>query len=309
MSLQSRLSDLISAIGADIKAIKFELDIRGYRIVDLASAGSYLPSLSSVSGSNIVVNATSIDGRAMVANEYVLLKDWTTADGGGDPVRNGVYRVTAINAPTTGQTTLARAVEFDTWTEFVAKPIFVKRGAINSGSLWTAYTPSGTGVLGTDAISFRKIGPDPSYSARVQRESDQSIPNNNAAGDAVSFTVARHDTGGFWSPTNPTRLTVPEVGYYVVTGNVQWAPNSNFERLVSARKTANIGGVQTTVARTRGPANNVAAAWTGQNFVSGPVLCQPGDYFEMTVYQTSGGALSLIYYADYGNVFSIQRVS
>lgn len=119
--------------------------------------------------------------------------------------------------------------------------------------------------------------------ARLTRATAQSI--NNVAVTLVSWSTATFDIGGFWNAGAPTRLTVPAgVSLVRVTGQSDWISNLTGERYISI--TRNGGAIPLAVDRRSSP------SMTEANFSTGPVQVAAGDYFEMSAYQSSGGALN-----------------
>jgi hypothetical protein len=119
--------------------------------------------------------------------------------------------------------------------------------------------------------------------ARLTRATAQSI--NNVAVTPVSWSTATFDLGGFWNAGAPTRLTIPAgVSLVRVTGQSDWISNLTGERYISI--TRNGGAIPLAIDRRSSP------SMTEANFSTGPVQVAAGDYFEMSAYQTSGGALN-----------------
>ena len=99
-----------------------------------------------------------------------------------------------------------------------------------------------------------------------------------------------YDVGSLHSTaTNTARMTIPAggTGLYLVTGKVGWPSNATGDRLLSITKNAT-GSAHDTI-------NVQVGQTTGTGVQSQDVTTimelTAGDYIEMDVYQTSGGAL------------------
>lgn len=111
-----------------------------------------------------------------------------------------------------------------------------------------------------------------------------SIPNNvttNISWDSVAFSA-----GGIWSAGNPTRLTAPTTGKYLVFVNIEWRSNSTNLRNISITRTG--GGVSQYPLQSQG-------ATGGKSNVCGKLLINLSatNYLEIGAFQSSGGALTL----------------
>lgn len=121
--------------------------------------------------------------------------------------------------------------------------------------------------------------------ASVRRDAVQSIPN--AALTAVSWDVEEVDDDDFYAAGQPTRLTVPTDGWYIITFYFDWATNGTGYR----QGTVRINGV-TSENTVNSPDNNRDDDDKRQNL---PVILwlTTGDYIELMVWQNSGGGLNL----------------
>jgi hypothetical protein len=88
-----------------------------------------------------------------------------------------------------------------------------------------------------------------------------------------------------WVVGSASRITVPLDGWYSFTGWVSFAANATGVRGVKIRQ-----GGSTALAFHRVPA--AGAGTTELTVVSGPVSLSATNYVELTVEQTSGGALN-----------------
>lgn len=126
-------------------------------------------------------------------------------------------------------------------------------------------------------------------SALVRLTADQSIAHATHA--AISWSSASFDDATIWSAGSPTRLTVP-TGFSrarLVT-NVMWPAASGGIRRLGFRLNGSTGvGLGWTQITT--PSASIGEY---QNFASAVLSCAAGDYFEVFVFQGSGGSLNLV---------------
>lgn len=117
------------------------------------------------------------------------------------------------------------------------------------------------------------------------RNTDQLV--GSASLSAIQWLGAAAQTDAFWSAGSPSRITIPTNlgGTYLITASPIFDINGTGGRFtgiykngVAVNATANSGG---------------SAAWYTQFQLAVPVICVPGDYLEVFVYQTSGVALNM----------------
>jgi hypothetical protein len=129
---------------------------------------------------------------------------------------------------------------------------------------------------------------DVAVGARVKRSAVQSIANNTLSGStAIGWDQEDYDTDTFHdTSTNNSRLTVPtgKAGKYLIEAIVKFANNTS-----GTQRYADIWlNATTVIASTNGPFNtSVNVAWG----ICATWNASVGDYFEIRVYQDSGGAL------------------
>lgn len=128
------------------------------------------------------------------------------------------------------------------------------------------------------ALVVSKVGALPG--ARVRSSVNQSIPTS--ALTALTFNTADANVGDLFSAAQPTRLTAPVAGTYLVTATVQWSNGAGGSR----RLTLRVNGA-TPIAAVDGPPNGDGTL--DQNVATVHHL-NAGDYVEAVVWQTSGAA-------------------
>lgn len=119
--------------------------------------------------------------------------------------------------------------------------------------------------------------------ARVRNSAAISINNNTLT--TLTFDTERYDNGAFHdNAVNPSRLTCPVAGIYVVTAHVRWQSNNSGHRhLEFLASTVSIGLLAS-------PA--VQGTTHGMSFAAIYAM-SAADYFEVAVFQSSGIALNI----------------
>jgi hypothetical protein len=110
-----------------------------------------------------------------------------------------------------------------------------------------------------------------------------SISNNTNT--MVSFTTENIDDNNYWSAGSPTRLTMPETGWYMLGALVTYANNS------SGVRNTNIvfNGTPRLAVDSRMPLSGAVTNVTLGN----PYYLGATNYVELQVFQNSGGALDI----------------
>lgn len=119
---------------------------------------------------------------------------------------------------------------------------------------------------------------------KVRRTTAQSIATGGS-GATITFDEERFDTDTMWDPGAPARLSVTTAGIYAISAGAVFATNATGTRQVAVflNGTTIIGG------------NSVPAVSGGGTVVGAHVLyaLTVGDYLELSVFQSSGGALDV----------------
>jgi hypothetical protein len=102
----------------------------------------------------------------------------------------------------------------------------------------------------------------------------------------VQFTAESIDENNYWNIGVPTRITIPDTGWYFIGVYVSYANNSNGRRMTNVI----INGTTAVVATdyrmpVTGGTTNVSMGM--------PYYLNAGDYIELQVYQTSGAGLTV----------------
>lgn len=125
--------------------------------------------------------------------------------------------------------------------------------------------------------------------ALVNRTSAQSI--NNSTWTTVQFNATQYDTSSLFGSS--TRMTVPSgVTKVKVSANVSWSASSSGQRQVTIRKNGTSFGASSSSAYAGQPSQGMPGSYN-MNVVSPVLVVTSGDYFEVEVFQDSGGALDV----------------
>jgi hypothetical protein len=233
----------------------------------------------SPSASNIEVLSASVPVQ-LAAGDYVELVAYQNS-GGNLNVGNASF------------------AQYDTWASVIllatqgsgggggaALTVTDESGTVSDTAVTSITVPDGTLVdNGTGDVTLRTI-PTGVVGCYAFDSGTQSIPNN--ALTAVDFDSESVDSDGFHeNVTNPSRITIPAGmgGTYVVGGFVMCASNASGVRIATlAKNGTNIGPA---------PQGNTDDAAAYGAVLSSVVELAAGDYLELKVYQSSGGALDV----------------
>lgn len=155
----------------------------------------------------------------------------------------------------------------------------------------TTHAPSSDAVF--DAIRFS--------GALVGLSGTQSIATGVTT--TLPWGSEEYDTDSYHdNALNPSRLTVPANGYYIVSASIRYAPDPNGSRRAQIFKNG---------ASFPGRTIDVQVPAVGQNSIlnitSPAILCTAGDYFEVETVQDSGVSLNVA--ANDATWFAIRRIA
>lgn len=132
--------------------------------------------------------------------------------------------------------------------------------------------------------------------ARLLRTTVQSI--NNATDTIINWTSEDIDTlNGHDNVTNNTRYTAQAGGQYLCIATIPWANNATGVRRVDFR----VNGTANKTGGTYAPGSSIESSSNASRIIS----LSFGDYVEVMVHQTSGGALDARGTFNEGLVFEI----
>jgi hypothetical protein len=153
---------------------------------------------------------------------------------------------------------------------------------------------SGADLLGIGMVA----GADRTLAPTASRSTSQSIPTSTQT--KVSFDDVDSDGWNCWdlSP-NPTRLTAPVTGRYIITGNVAFEAASAGHRAINILK-------NNTLELARSDFNPVSNSIDTHSTVTcHAVTLTKGDYVELRAWQNSGSALNILDSGDHSPRFSL----
>src|SRR5581483_8429754 len=184
----------------------------------------------------------------------------------------------------TGMTTLADALKAADGT--VSLPSLSFSADTNTGIYRSANDTLDFATAGTRAMSIGATGAISSatqHRCRVYHSTTQSIPDNTST--ALLFNSEDYDVGGLHDTgSNTSRLTAVVDGLYDVKGLAYFASNTTGYREVLIRKNGSTFYSQAIQAPVTGIATAIPTA--------AELALVAGDYVELVVVQTSGGALN-----------------
>lgn len=151
-------------------------------------------------------------------------------------------------------------------------------GTYETAALWTAQVSATMQwVFGTGSNGVPRF--------KGYQTSTQSLATGQTDNPITLDTESYDSEGGHSTTTNPSRYVCQVPGLYRITVTGSMAPNGTGARKVGI----NVNGVSLTGAGVQQvpPASN-----TWQGAVSTEAFLNAGDYVELVIWQTSGGALS-----------------
>lgn len=150
----------------------------------------------------------------------------------------------------------------------------------------TAGQPLQAARLDADRTALMYLATNKAH-ARIYNSANISINNNTRT--ALTFNSERIDVSAMHSTvSNTSRVTVPtgEGGMYFHSGHIEWAANATGQRNCEIR----LNGT-TLIAIDNVP--SAGAAVNNEQSVATIYQEAAADYVELTVFQTSGGALNV----------------
>jgi len=152
---------------------------------------------------------------------------------------------------------------------------------------------------GADLLGFGMVaGADRTLAPTASRSTAQTITTSTQT--KVVFDAVDSDGWNCWdlSP-NPTRLTVPLTGRYIITGNVAFEASASGHRAINILK-------NNTVELARSDFNPVSNSIDTHSTVTcHAVSLTKGDYVELRVWQNSGSDLDIMNTGDHNPKLSL----
>lgn len=137
----------------------------------------------------------------------------------------------------------------------------------------------------TGSLTLTPVSQSRNPCCRVYNDANQSIPDSTVT--ALTFNTERFDTDGIHSTTsNTSRLTCRTAGVYHMDAHVEFASNSTGERQLLLKLNGTTFIAADSRAAINGNPTKASIPTTYQLVV--------GDYVEVFVFQSSGGALNVL---------------
>ena len=178
------------------------------------------------------------------------------------------------------------------WAENTAGISEVTAGDVNSEAATDGYVLTSDGADGAawEAAAGANIG------CRVYNDAAISVPNTTWT--TLNFNSERWDTDNLHSTVSATdRITVTTSGVYVVMANVSFDSHANGDRWI----TVILDGT-TEIAVVAQPGNTTTMV------ASTIYSLTAGQYLQLRVYQSSGGALNVTAIANYSPELMVQKI-
>jgi hypothetical protein len=148
-----------------------------------------------------------------------------------------------------------------------------------------------TGAKLADAsVDAAKMGSIPG--ARIQLTTATEIPSQELNTRLSFDATPDFNVGGVYDAANPTRLTAPIAGRYLITASARWAANLTGRRLIAINLDFPAADWKQ-IARSNVSGWSVGPDFYPEQNVQTVYQLKAGDYVEMWVAQNSGVALKL----------------
>jgi hypothetical protein len=140
--------------------------------------------------------------------------------------------------------------------------------------------------------------------ARVRRATAVTV--NTGATAVLSYDATDFNVGGVFDSAQPTRMTAPVAGRYLIIATMRWESNAGGRRTVALE----VNGTAAQIARSNvSPFLNGGAAFNPEQTAQAVYKLNAGDYVEVWAYQDSGSALTLLTGVDNGVTFSMEWIA
>jgi len=160
--------------------------------------------------------------------------------------------------------------------------------------------------LADGAVSTAKVGEVPG--ARVRRTAALTLTNDVAA--TISWDTADINVGGVFNSTQPTRMTAPVAGRYLIIATARWDTDTDGRRAMALE--VNGGTVQIARSNVAGyfqRAGGMTTPYYPEQMVEAVYRLNAGDYVEVRALQDSGGDLALLTMVDNGMTFTMEWIA
>ena len=160
-----------------------------------------------------------------------------------------------------------------------------------------------TGVdIADGAVGPAKFGTVPG--ARVRRGAAVTLTSGVTA--VLSYDATDFNVGGVYSSAQPSRMTAPVAGRYLIIATARWQSNEAGRRTIALE----VNGTAAQIARTNvSPHVQGGGAFNPEQAAEAIYRLNAGDYVEVWAYQDSGVPLTLLTAVDNGVTFAMEWIA
>jgi len=160
-----------------------------------------------------------------------------------------------------------------------------------------------TGVdIADGAVGPAKFGTVPG--ARVRRVAAVTLTSGVTA--VLSYDATDFNVGGVYSSAQPSRMTAPVAGRYLIIATARWQSNEAGRRTIALE----VNGTAAQIARTNvSPHVQGGGAFNPEQAAEAIYRLNAGDYVEVWAYQDSGVPLTLLTAVDNGVTFAMEWIA
>lgn len=137
-------------------------------------------------------------------------------------------------------------------------------------------------------------------SCKLRNSTSTSVPNGTFT--TLTFDTEDWDSGGMHSGANPTRITAPTAGKYMIVGSTGFAANVSGRRVLDIRDSSG-----TIMARTESAPDPASASQTFCH-VAAIVNMTAGGYVELVAWQNSGSSLLTVVGSAFSPLFEAYKI-
>lgn len=154
--------------------------------------------------------------------------------------------------------------------------------------------------LAAGTVDTTKIGAIPG--ARVRRTTALAIPGAPGGSTVLSYDATDFNVGGVFDAAQPSRLTAPVAGRYLIVATARWTADPDGRRTLALV----VNGAAPQIARSNVSAYSTNGLLAPEQTAEAIYPLNAGDYVVVWAYQDSGAPLDLLTNVDNGVTFSMQ---
>jgi hypothetical protein len=157
--------------------------------------------------------------------------------------------------------------------------------------------------IANGAVDAAKVGTIPG--ARVRRTTTALV--DTAATAVLSYDATDFNVGGVFNSAQPTRMTAPVAGRYLIVATVRWESDVTGGRRTIALEVN--GTSQIARSNVSGYSLGGVAPFSPEQAAQAIYKLNAGDHVEVWAYQDSGSTLNLLTSVDNGVTFAMQWIA